>query len=166
MNQATFKSRVDFFSYVVDVDINHVCPRVKRNVPNVLYYLRARDRTARVAKQIFEQDKFFLRERDCLFASLHGSREAIEFQIFQPQYRSRRIVGAAQQRADASGKFRERKRLEEAVVGSVIERADAIFRPRAGAQQQNSQPRVVGAAVFMNSKALSGPAFTSKISKS
>src|SRR5262245_55269834 len=111
---------IDLSAQVRDVYVDHVVERCRAPelVPHVARKHLAAHGLALMTREVREQIELAGAERDDSRAALHASQLNVEHEIAYPELHRVTVTRASEQHAQTSQQFRERKRLDQVVVGA------------------------------------------------
>ncbi len=125
MNQFRGETIIDLAPQTTDGHVDHVGVAVKMDIPYELRNLGPRQDDSLMPRHEGEQAEFFGGENELPAAAPGVVADQIQFQIRHAQ-RRRLLGGAAPQHATNAGQeFRERKGLEEIIIGAELKALDA-----------------------------------------
>src|SRR6266702_1037098 len=124
-NEGAVVSGIHFAAKIVDVHIHDVGHCIKIEFPDLLDDGGAGNGLALVAHKEFKQSEFLGAEINVVTSAAYGMTDTIDFEILDLENRPRGTASAAQNGADARGKFSEGERFCHVIVRAGIKPADA-----------------------------------------
>jgi hypothetical protein len=125
-DQGAFVANVHFATKIINIDVYDIGHSFEIELPNLLDDGCARNGLTGVAHQALQQGKFLRAESDGVSATLHGMRDAVEFEVLDVQDGAG-VTLAAQDSANARGEFCEGEGLGEEIVRAGIKAPHALF---------------------------------------
>src|SRR5215831_10520684 len=135
------------FAQAMDVDLDRIGGDVAGQPENVIFDQFLRDDAVLATHQQFEHGRLAGGENlrfvvdECLPAF------GIECEVRNLQRAPEQLAGASQERLKSRQQLFERERLDEIIIGSAAQAADAILQPAAGSEHQNRK-RILALAYF------------------
>jgi hypothetical protein len=139
VNEARGSFGVDLLPQTRNLDVDDVVEwrRSPRFFPDLARQHLARHEVALMAEQIFEELELARRQLEQSLTAHGASRHQIEFQVSRFQAKDFGRTTAAEQRPNPREELGQRKRLDQIVVGALIQAKDAIVDAVASGQNQD-----------------------------
>src|SRR6266581_968812 len=144
-NQGPVISRIHLAAKIIDVHIHDVGHCIKIEFPDLLDDGGTGNGLALVAHQEFKQSEFLGAEINVVGSAAHGMTDTVDFEILDLENRARRPASAAQNSANARGKFGKDERFGDVVVRAGIKPADALLHHAGAGHDNHGQIRPPGA---------------------
>ncbi len=136
-----FGAVINFFAEIVDVDIHDVGDGVAVHAPDLLDDGDAGNRAAVIAEKKIEQRIFLRAEVDGVAGAADLVGNAIDLKVLEFDDVVRSAQPAAENGVDFGDQFGDRKRLDDDVIGTGLEKARAIFGRRVTGEQDQRNIR-------------------------
>src|SRR3990172_1319699 len=131
-DELLFEALVEFPAKVVHVHLHGLGEGVGVLVPDMLQELFLGHGAAFVSRQVIDQGELLGRQVDVLAVPFCPVGVRVEFETARVDHGLAQAAVPAGDGTDARGEFAEGERLDEVVVGAVIEAFDALLNRAAG----------------------------------